>query len=90
MTRLRRQHPERLAEKLLVIRQGLKLSQSQIGRELGFSSAFHRVSMYESGDREPNLMVLLRYARLAGVSTDVLIDDEQELSKSKARNYCLR
>ena len=34
------------------------------------------VSMYESGKREPPLPVLLRYARLAGVCLDRLVDDE--------------
>jgi hypothetical protein len=40
---------------------------------------YHRVSEYESGRRDPNLMVLLRYARLANVSVESLIDDELEL-----------
>jgi hypothetical protein len=34
------------------------------------------ISLYEAGRREPPLPVLLRYARLAGVYVDVLIDDE--------------
>jgi hypothetical protein len=34
------------------------------------------VSQFEAGRREPVLVVLLAYARLAGVSTDVLIDDK--------------
>jgi hypothetical protein len=33
----------------------------------------------ESGVREPPLLVLLSYARVAGVYVDVLIDDELEL-----------
>ena len=33
-----------------------------------------------AGRREPPLMVLLAYARLAGISTDALIDDRQSLS----------
>lgn len=31
------------------------------------------------GEREPSLIVLLRYARLAGVSMDVLADDGLDL-----------
>jgi transcriptional regulator with XRE-family HTH domain len=38
-----------------------------------------RISGYELGTREPSLPTLLRYARLIGISTDVLIDDEMEL-----------
>ena len=37
------------------------------------------ISEYETGKREPPLLVLLKYARLAGVSTDVLIDDKTPL-----------
>ncbi|MDQ3803982.1 MAG: helix-turn-helix domain-containing protein [Acidobacteriota bacterium] len=37
------------------------------------------VSKFELGEREPSLLVLLRYARLAGVSIDVLADDELDL-----------
>ena len=38
-----------------------------------------RISAYELGNREPHLPILLKYARLAGISTDVLIDDELDL-----------
>jgi hypothetical protein len=37
------------------------------------------VSQFETGRREPVLVVLLAYARLAGISTDVLIDDRLDL-----------
>jgi hypothetical protein len=43
--------------------------------------AYHRISNYELGTGEPPLPVLLAYARLAGVSTEVLIDDELDLPK---------
>ena len=39
------------------------------------------VSRYEHGKIKPSLIVLLEYARLAGVSTDILIDDKQKLPK---------
>jgi transcriptional regulator with XRE-family HTH domain len=41
------------------------------------------ISRYEHGKVEPSLLVLLEYARVAGVSTDVLIDDKQALQKKK-------
>ncbi len=40
---------------------------------------YNRISEYERGVREPPLPILLRYARLAGVPTEVLIDDELAL-----------
>jgi len=47
--------------------------------ELG--KRYDRVSIsgYERGEREPPLPVLLKYARLAGFSTDYLIDDKLDL-----------
>ncbi|MFP5265573.1 MAG: helix-turn-helix domain-containing protein [Blastocatellia bacterium] len=78
-----RPRPERLAEKLLQIRQSLGLSQNEMLVALGLKEKVFRsaVSGYELGTREPALPVLLKYARLAGVSTDVLIDDEMDLPK---------
>ena len=40
---------------------------------------YHRVSEWESGRREPNLMILLQYARVAGVTVESLIDDNLDL-----------
>lgn len=73
--------PERLPEKLRQIRLALGLSQTEILLRLGYEGriAYHRISNYELGTGEPPLPVLLAYARLAGVSTDVLIDDELDL-----------
>ena len=74
-----RPKPDRLAEKLLQIRVRLGLSQNELIRKLGVELTQNRVSDYELGKGEPPLPLILRYARLAGISTDVLIDDELEL-----------
>jgi transcriptional regulator with XRE-family HTH domain len=76
-----RQKPERLAEKLKQIRLSLGLSQDGMLERLGLTEEFFRsrVSAYELGNREPPLQVLLKYARLVGLSADVLIDDELDL-----------
>jgi transcriptional regulator with XRE-family HTH domain len=76
--RLRQQ---RLPEKLRQIRDALGLSQSELLRRLGAEDliAYNRISEFETGKREPPLLILLLYARAAGVSTDVLIDDELDL-----------
>ena len=81
MGRTSREKPARLGEKLLQIREALGLSQNELLSRLGLSERLNRddVSKYERGVREPSLLVLLRYARAAGVSTDVLIDDELDL-----------
>ena len=85
MGKAKRMKPERLAEKLLKIRLELGLSQSEMVDRLGFSDLFSRnyISAFELGTREPPLPVLLAYARLADISTDVLIDDELKLPHKK-------
>jgi transcriptional regulator with XRE-family HTH domain len=92
MARGAREKPARLAEKLLTIRQALGLSQSEILRRLGAEErmAYHRISEFESGKGEPSLIILLQYARVAGVCVDTLIDDRLDLpaklpAKSKHR-----
>jgi transcriptional regulator with XRE-family HTH domain len=81
MGRSSRERPEKLPEKLLQIRLGLGLSQNEMLVKLGLSDKVSRsaVSGYELGRREPTLIVLLKYARLANISTDVLIDDNLNL-----------
>ncbi|HEY9405063.1 MAG TPA: helix-turn-helix transcriptional regulator [Pyrinomonadaceae bacterium] len=73
--------PKHLAGKLRRIRLALGLSQSDMLKRLGYAGVikYHRISNYELGTGEPPLPVLLEYARLAGVSTDVLIDDKLNL-----------
>jgi transcriptional regulator with XRE-family HTH domain len=72
---------KRLGEKLLQIRLALGLSQSEMLMRLNAEDliTYHQISGYESGRREPPLRILLEYARAAGVSTDVLIDDDLDL-----------
>lgn len=76
-----RRKPKRLAEKLLQIRTGLGLTQTKLVERLGVEDilTYNKISEFESGRREPSLLVLLQYARLVGISTDVLIDDELDL-----------
>ncbi len=81
MARGPREKPERLAEKLLTVRQMLGLSQTEMLKRLGAEDrmAYHRISEFESGKGEPSLIILLQYARAAGICVDVLIDDELDL-----------
>jgi transcriptional regulator with XRE-family HTH domain len=76
-----REKPIRLAEKLVRIRQALGLSQNQMLRRINAAEKITRedVSKYERGLREPSLLVLLEYSRVAGVWVDVLIDDKLDL-----------
>lgn len=83
MGRASRPKPAKLAEKLKQIRLLLNLSQTDMLINLGYQAdkkEFRRViSAYELGKREPTLIDLLKYARIAGVSVECLIDDELNL-----------
>lgn len=82
MGRSYRQKPVRLAAKLHAIRDQLGLTQEQMIERLGnVASSLYpaSISQYEGGKREPPLPVLLRYARVAGVPVDMLVDDEEDL-----------
>jgi len=76
-----RSRPERLARKLLQIRNALGLSQTEMLKRLGVEDliSYKQISKYETGVREPTLIILLRYARVAGVQMEVLADDELDL-----------
>jgi transcriptional regulator with XRE-family HTH domain len=76
-----RPKPERLAEKLRAIREALGLSQTQMLKRLEHDETMHygRISEYETGKREPTLMTLLQYARVAGVHLEDIVDDELDL-----------
>jgi len=83
MGRAARLRSERLAEKLRQIRKSLELSQNELIRRMGLEDMIYQsnVSGYESGEREPPLPILLRYASVAGVCMDALVDDELDLPK---------
>jgi len=76
-----RPKPERLAEKLRRIREALGLSQTEMLKRLGLEESMNyaRISEYETGQREPSLLTLLAYSRVAGVHMEVLADDEMDL-----------
>jgi transcriptional regulator with XRE-family HTH domain len=80
MGKTKRDSPRKLGKKLRQIRLRLQLSQGDMASRLSVRERAS-ISGYELGTREPSLPILLKYARLAGVSTDVLIDDKLRLSK---------
>lgn len=80
MGKTKRDSPRKLAEKLRQIRLSLGLSQGDMASRLDLKERAS-ISGYENGTREPPLPILLKYARLVGVSTDVLIDDKLKLPR---------
>jgi transcriptional regulator with XRE-family HTH domain len=83
MGRASRPKPTRLAEKLLLIRTALGVSQNGMIRRMGLADDLLReeISLFEHGVRVPPLPVLLEYARAANVYVDALIDDTLDLPK---------
>jgi len=97
MGRKAREKPNRLAEKLLRIRNTIDggLSQDEMVKRLGLEADINRtyISKWEGAVIEPSLRVLLRYAELAGVILDILADDNLDLPKrlpSNQRQECLK
>ena len=88
MGKAQRPKPKQLARKLLQIRLSLGLSQNDLIKRLAFEEVElvqGTISTYELGRREPSLPLLLAYARLAGISTDILIDDNLDLPEKLVR-----
>jgi transcriptional regulator with XRE-family HTH domain len=86
----RRPQPKYLPAKLLRIRQALDLTQEQMAARLQHLKPPPQpgqISRFEQGKREPSLLILLEYARLAGVSLDVLADDTLELPMRLPANF---
>ncbi|HEV8431411.1 MAG TPA: helix-turn-helix transcriptional regulator [Pyrinomonadaceae bacterium] len=79
MGRSRRNKPVMLSHKLLAIRRRLGKSQTEMARALELKVHYSAVSNFELGTREPDLIVVLRYARLAGVPMENIVDDELSL-----------
>jgi len=79
-----KERPKRLGQKLAAIRNALDLSQNEMVRRLGMIDQLTReeISAYERDVRQPSLPTLSRYAKVAGVWIDVLVDDDRDLPKN--------
>ena len=73
-----RPRPKHLAEKLLLIRHSLGLSQPKLAKVLGIRE-YTDISKYEHDKNEPPLAVLLAYSRASGIPLENIIDDDTDL-----------
>lgn len=74
-----RKRPKQLGRKLKAIRDRFNYSFAEMAEQLSDQDVLvlrTDVSRFEKGEREPNLIILLRYARLAGTTMEVLVDDK--------------
>jgi transcriptional regulator with XRE-family HTH domain len=95
-----RRRQQLLPDKLLAIRKFLKLGQLEMANVLQSEILSHsgqhynlkpgRISEFEHGRREPNLFVLVAYARLAQVHLESVADDDilvKEFRKRLGKNF---
>lgn len=86
----RRVKPKKLAGKLLAIREHFGYTGLQLAERLSDEHLIVQrtdIPRFEKGIREPSLIILLRYAKLVNISTDVLIDDERDLPERDIKSY---
>lgn len=83
MGRASRHTPKRLGEKLHLVRKKLGIETFE---EMAARLAVKEINLYrstileyESGEREPPLIVLLRYSELSNISINELVDDRVDL-----------
>jgi transcriptional regulator with XRE-family HTH domain len=69
---------QRFGEKLRILRERRGMSQRKLGKELGFSSSAY-VHFLETGQRKPNVDLLLKLSELFGVTMDQLARDDEEV-----------
>jgi transcriptional regulator with XRE-family HTH domain len=87
MGRQRRPRPRRLATKLRQLRVSLGLTQEQMFEHLGDTGTSLRsghIGEFETDRREPNLLVILAYARAISITgggefLEALLDDDIDL-----------
>lgn len=73
-----RPRPKHLPAKLRAIRETYKLTVSQTAQLVGVTAA--RIYEYETGQREPNLLILLAYSQMACVHLELIVNDRVNLA----------
>lgn len=84
MGRAQRIKPAKLGEKLLMIRQRLAYNMPQMAEALSDDLIIvHKqdIFRFEKGEREPSLIITLRYSKIAEITLEALIDDKINLRK---------
>jgi transcriptional regulator with XRE-family HTH domain len=78
----KRRMPRKLGRKMKQIRERFGMSQREIVTALNYRDTPLRasqISQYENSQREPTMMLVLAYARLARVPMEALVDDKMKL-----------
>lgn len=73
--------PQHLAAKLRAIRESFGVSQYRLARKLQVGRT--RLWEFDWGRRVPSWIVLIRYARVAGIPLEFIVDDDIDLDYFK-------
>lgn len=82
MGRARRAIPAKLGKKLLQVRLDLGYNMPQMAEALSDDLVtVHKqdIFRFEKGEREPSLIIILRYSELANLTIASLVDDKLDL-----------
>jgi transcriptional regulator with XRE-family HTH domain len=80
----KRQIPDRLGEKLRIVRERLGYSFAEMAAKLSDEDASvprHYIHRYENNQSDPTYVILLRYSRLSKVKMEIFADDKLDLPK---------
>lgn len=72
------EYPKRIPRKLLAIRTRLTLTPNEMALKIGAQDGA-AVEIYERGEGEAPVVILLRYAQTMGISSDFVLDDSLDL-----------
>jgi len=79
-----RKRPARLGQKLATVRERFGYSLAEMAEKLSNDEAHiykQDVHRYERSERDPSLIILLRYSRLSKVKMEIFADDNLDLPK---------
>ncbi len=85
MGRRAAEKPLLLSEKLIKIRLRLGFTQEKMYesiRETGVNIHPGYISLFETGQRIPSLLILLAYSRIGGIAMEIIVDDKLELTEN--------
>ena len=71
---------DRFGEKLRQLREDAGLTQVVLAERLGYKN-YGSISLLETGTKKPTAELVLRIARMFGVTTDALLKDELQLKR---------
>jgi transcriptional regulator with XRE-family HTH domain len=79
---------QRFGEKLRTLRKRQGMTLEEVASLLGYSAHAH-ISVLENGKKQPTAALVLKVARLFGVTTDQLLRDDLEVDSDAGSQSCV-